>query len=704
MLFYLTLGAAEGQCDLSTPGSRTSALSETGAGGALPKFHYRAHASFCLSLSRRSRTMQSMDEMILSALNDRQKEAVTAGEGPLLIVAGAGAGKTRALTHRIAYLVQSGVPVEAIVALTFTNRAAEEMRQRVYKLISLKVDKSKNHKLKNLQTNKLPFVGTFHALGARILRRHAALIGRTSEFVIYDEKDQRSILKEIMNRLELSIERFRVGGVAATISRAKNELVSPRGFIERAEDNYEKTVGQIYFNYQARLREAGAVDFDDLLVLPILIFKKAPLILERYQNQFRHLLVDEYQDTNHAQYVFLNLLAAQHRNLCVVGDDWQAIYGFRGADFRNILQFEKDYPEAKIVLLEENYRSDQTILDSAQAVIEKNVFRTEKNLWTKKKEGEKIRIVETETEEDEAAFVANEIERLLKQGGAPEKVGVLYRTNAQSRALEGALVERGVPYKTIGSVRFYDRREVKDIIAYLRLLANPADALALARVANVPPRGIGRVTLERLLTNPTQVQSAQVGSFFALLDEFRARLEESTFGVLVEELVKRIKYEAYLNDGTSEGEERWGNVQELLTVSSKFDHLPARAALAGFLEEVALAMPTDEIDPAAELVYLMTLHSAKGLEFDVVFITGLEEGLFPHERSLLSPAGLEEERRLCYVGLTRAKTRVYLVFARRRGRWGEKQLNLPSRFLADIPGSLIEFTARSSEPLDIVEL
>jgi len=641
-----------------------------------------------------------MSESLFKELNKEQKEAVRTTEGPLLIIAGAGSGKTRALTHRVGYLLAKGIAAQNILALTFTNKAAEEMQERVKKLTRHSSLKTKSG---------LPFIGTFHALGAKILRVEITRLGFSGDFFIYDKKDQVSLIKELMAQHNFSQEQFKPAGILATISRQKNELISADEYSQKASEYYEKVVAQIYNVYQQALREANAVDFDDLLVLPVTIFKKFPALLASYQSRFTHILVDEYQDTNNAQYVFLRMLAEKHKNLCVVGDDWQSVYAFRGADFRNILNFEKDYPQAKVVFLEENYRSSQNILNAAQAVIEKNVFRTQKRLWTQKPPGEKIRVIRVASGEAESDFVVSEIEKIIKEKpspaslsksgasrGGPAKslkdVVVLYRTNAQSRLLEERLVDSGLPYKIVGSVRFYERREIKDIIAYLRLLQNPGDNMSLKRIVNVPPRGIGKIKLEKILSGEERVKKdIKVKQFYELIEELREVAKSTRLSSLVKLLTKKIKYKDYIKDGTQEGESRWENVLELMTVAAKFDYLDAAAALVSFLEEIALLTPSDEVDTKNNVLNLMTLHSVKGLEFSVVFIVGFEEGLLPHSRAALNPQELEEERRLCYVGITRSQKRVYLVFTKKRNLFGSTQATLPSRFLEDIPAELVEF-------------
>jgi DNA helicase-2/ATP-dependent DNA helicase PcrA len=623
----------------------------------------------------------------LKGLNAAQQEAVRSTEGPSLIIAGAGSGKTRALTHRIAYLLEQGVRPEQILALTFTNKAAGEMRERVYTLIGQQGDGSETYK---------PFIGTFHSLGARILRAHAPLVGRAPSFTIYDEHDTRALLKKLAGG-EGNASPVRPGAARARISRLKNDLVSADAALKAAQNPRETYVAQLYEAYERALQGANAVDFDDLLLLSVALFDGHPQILSRYQQQFRYILVDEYQDTNRTQYALLARLAASHRNLCVVGDDWQAIYGWRGADFTNILRFEKDWPDARVFFLEENYRSTQHILSAAQAVIEKNQFRTAKNLWTRNGDGEKVRIITAQNEYDEARLILDRAEHL---GAARAKIAVLYRTNAQSRAFEEQCVARGIPYRVVGGIRFFDRKEIKDLVAYLRLIANRNDAVALRRAANVPARGIGPRTVEKIIAGAEAGERAR--RFTVLLETFAEKIETMAFPRFVETLIDRIEYESYLRDGSEQGEERWENVQELLRLCQKFADLPGTRALSSFLEEAALLSSADEGTAGEDRLTLMTLHAAKGLEFETVFISGCEEGILPHERSMLSLPELEEERRLFYVGLTRARRGAYLSYCTHRSLLGARARSLPSRFLSDIPEELYElYTPEALETIDI---
>ncbi len=629
---------------------------------------------------------------LLKNLNKKQTEAATHLDGPLLIIAGAGSGKTKALTHRLAYLISTGIDPENILALTFTNKAAQEMRNRVSQLIKINQEKT--------------FVGTFHSLAVRILRREIPKIGFSSNFVIYDEDDSLSMLKDIMAELAVDTKQFKPSSIMNAISSQKNELATADAYEEKAGEFYEKIVAKIYKKYEDRLKEANALDFDDLLMALVTILKKFPETLEKYQNKYKYILVDEYQDTNTAQYVLLNLLAQAHQNLCVVGDDWQSIYRFRGSDFRNMLKFEKDYPAAKIVFLEENYRSTQNILDAAHAVIEKNVYKTNKKLWTGRGPGEKIKIVESGSEIGEASFIVQEIKNILSSpsSGAQDlnDFVVLYRTNAQSRALEEAIIREGWPYRMVGALKFYDRREIKDIIAYLRLIQNENDIISLKRIINTPVRGIGKATLAE--TNSAgeiyQLPNSKIKLFLDILFDFKKVSKELKVSRLIGYILEKIKYKDYILSLDENGESRWENAQELMGVAAKFDALTPPEGINLFLEEVALTASADDVSDERGQVNLMTLHSAKGLEFSVVFIAGAEEGLLPHQRSIFDPQQMEEERRLCYVGITRAKNKAYLIFTRRRSLYGKTQANLPSRFLNDIPENLIEFSSSNERLID----
>ena len=633
---------------------------------------------------------------VLENLNKEQQEAVQTTDGPVLIIAGAGSGKTKALTHRIAYLMERGIKPENILALTFTNKAAQEMENRVKKLTNSPANRPK--------TADNGFIGTFHSFAAKILRREIRLMGYSPNFTIYDDADSFAAIKEIMAELALDPDQFKPGGIKGAISKQKNELINASAYNASSNDFYAQTVSRVFARYETYLKEADALDFDDLLMLTVELFKKLPEVLEKYQNQFRYILVDEYQDTNRAQYILLKLLAQKYKNLCVVGDDWQSVYAFRGADFRNILTFEKDYPEAKIVLLEENYRSSQNILDAAGAIIQKNIYKTEKKLWTRRDRGEKIKIVQTTNETEEGMFITGEIKKIL--ASEPNTAAdlndfvVLYRTNAQSRAIEEAILREGWSYRLVGAVKFYERREIKDIICYLRFIQNEKDVIGLKRIINTPPRGLGKSAWDKIvlygwggdLTQP------KIKNFFNLIDELRRESGQKKLADFIKTVLEKTQYKNYCLDGTEEGEARWENVLELITVATKFNQLEPPQGLAAFLEEITLAGASDEISEENGTINLMTLHSAKGLEFPVVFVAGAEEGLLPHAKSAWDKTQMEGERRLAYVGLTRAKEKVYLIFTRRRSIYGRSEPSLPSRFLGDIPAHLVEY--KEYDPLE----
>jgi DNA helicase II / ATP-dependent DNA helicase PcrA len=635
---------------------------------------------------------------LLAGLNPPQRAAVAAGDGPLLIFAGAGSGKTRVLTHRIAWLIQQGrAEPSEILAVTFTNKAAREMRSRVENLL-------------NLAAGGI-WMGTFHAIAVRILRRDGAAEGIDRHFVIYDEADRLTVVKRVMTELRLDEKRYPPGGMVALISRGKDEVRTGAEQANAAGTHHEELAARIRLRYDAFLEQNNALDFDDLLSRTVWLFDRHPDVLEKYQRRFKYIMVDEYQDTNRAQYLMVRHLASKHRNLCVVGDDDQSIYQFRGADVRNILSFEHDYPDAQIVKLEQNYRSTQVILDAAYHVIKANPNRADKRLWTERPGGPKVVVAQTYDEQEEALAVAQEALRLVAQGDYRlGDLAVLYRTNAQSRALEEVLLRRGVPYRLIGGLRFYERREVKDVLAYLRLIANPQDTLSFSRVINVPRRKLGEKSLAQLgywadahgmspwdsltrLDEMTELTTAARGAlrdFRDLVDEVRAASLERRLVEVIDLLLLRSAYERYVKDGSGDGDERWANVLELRGLASEYDGLPPGEGLQAFIEDLALMSDVDSLDERAQGMTLITLHMVKGLEFPVVFMLGMEEGLFPHSRSLDSPAGLEEERRLAYVGMTRAKDRLFLFHAFRRHLWGSANLNLPSRFLADIPSELVD--------------
>jgi DNA helicase-2/ATP-dependent DNA helicase PcrA len=574
------------------------------------------------------------------------------------------------------------------------------MKQRIQRLLA------RNQFAKPGTPAHLPTVGTFHSICARILRDEAPQLGYKKDFVIFDDKDSLAMIKKVMNELEISEDQFKPQSIQNMISQAKNELIDTQLFAEASQNSYfQQTAAKIYASYQAALKKNNAVDFDDLLMLVVVLFKKQPAILEKYQDQWQYILVDEYQDTNHAQYIFVNLLAAKHRHLGVVGDFDQSIYAFRGADLRNILNFEKDYPEAKIIFLEQNYRSTKNILEAAHSVIIKNTGRKEKNLWTENQAGHPITIFAAQDEQAEGDFIIKEISRLKdKQGLAFKDFTVLYRTNAQSRAIEESFLKYGFPYKVVGSVKFYERKEIKDLTAYLRFLRNPEDLLGLERILNLPPRGLGKTKgqeilnqAQSLLANFTPKKLKAIEQFQKLISELREISKILPLSGVLKQIIQSVGFEKYLRDGTEQGEARWENVKELFTVTKKYDRLPPEEAQNAFLEEVALLSNHDEVETQKDLANLMTLHCAKGLEFPVVFIIGCEEGLFPHSRAMLNAWELEEERRLCYVGITRAKAHLFLTWASPRNLYGGIQVNPPSRFLFDIPKHLTSLLGNNQD-------
>ena len=640
---------------------------------------------------------------ILAELNPAQREAAEAIGGPVLILAGPGSGKTRVIAHRVAYLITvCRISPHRIMAVTFTNKAAREMEERLHRLIGAA--------LGDLT------IGTFHAICARILRRDGKAIGIDPRFVIYDEEDQLSLLKRGIQEIGLDPKQYVPRAIASAITAAKSRVLTPQDYIQHTRSYFEEVVGRVYERYQQLLAESNALDFDDLLMKTVQLFRNSPETLSKYQSRYLHILVDEFQDTNLVQYELIKQLGGERHNICVVGDPDQSIYSWRFADLRNILSFEKDYPEAKLVLLEQNYRSTKLILETASHVISANQLRKPKALWTNNKQGELTNVVETYTEQEEAQFVVSEVERLVEQGKA--KLGdcaVMYRTNAQSRALEEAFIRYGTPYKLVAGTRFYERREVKDIIAYLRVIQNPHDSVSLLRIINVPGRGIGQRSLSQLsgwakslgvsqyealqlITEPKEDEERQhpftprlvkaLTSFVSLMEEFTARSQELNLFDLFDLVIKRTGYKEYIMSGKDD-EERWDNILELRTVAREYRDLKPPEGLAAFLEGVTLVSDVDGLDETVDAATLVTLHQAKGLEFPVVFIVGMEEGILPHFKSFADPEQMEEERRLCYVGITRAKQRVYLVHAFRRSLMGSSTANRPSRFLEDIPQHLI---------------
>jgi DNA helicase II / ATP-dependent DNA helicase PcrA len=641
-------------------------------------------------------------EALLEGLNEPQREAVLHGEGPLLILAGAGSGKTRVLTHRIAHLVGSGQarPGE-ILAITFTNKAAQEMRERVQQLVGNRA--------------RAMWVMTFHSACARILRAEAEKLGYTRGFTIYDEQDSLRLVKACVDELDIDPKRFAPRGIRRQISEAKNALLDAEAYRLKVSTFFEQTAADVYDLYEKRLHAANAMDFDDLLFRAVNLFELFEDVRDRYRRSFRHVMVDEYQDTNRAQYRWLQLLTEESRNLCVVGDDDQSVYGFRGADIQNILGFERDFPDAEVVKLEQNYRSTQTILNASNGVIANNRQRKDKFLWSELGEGDPVHVRELEDEHAEARFVVSEIERLVEQGESRDEIAVFYRTNAQSRVLEDMLVRYGVGYQVIGGTRFYERAEIKDALAYLTLLVNPADTVAFGRAVNSPRRGIGNTTQGRLVgyantigepiwdvaAEPESVPGLAaaavkaVGRFMSVMERLRERVEAGAGvgDVLAETLEESGYTEALQAERTIEAQGRLENLEELVGVAREYDATAEEGSVEEFLQQLALFSEQDNLRDDEGIVTLMTLHNAKGLEFGIVFIIGLEDGVFPHMRSI-EAGDLEEERRLAYVGITRAKRELYLTHARTRMLFGGRDWNLRSRFIDEVP---VEFTDRDED-------
>jgi DNA helicase-2/ATP-dependent DNA helicase PcrA len=646
--------------------------------------------------------------LILEGLNEKQRDAVLATDGPVLIIAGAGSGKTKALTHRIAYLIQEkNMMPWNILAVTFTNKAANEMKERISKLLGGDI-------------NEMPTVGTFHSVCAQILRRHIHLMGYENSFVIYDSNDQVVLMKRLMKERHISEKEINPKAVLGHISQAKNQLMTAEEYQMRAHNYFGQRVGELYGPYQRELAKSQALDFDDLIMLTVQLFQQFPELLDKYQERYRYISVDEYQDTNHAQYTLVHLLAEKYRNICVIGDPDQSIYSWRGANMQNILDFEKDYSEALVIKLEQNYRSTSVILDAAHSVIEKNRNRRDKQLWTEREGGDLINIWNAMNERDEAVKIALAITEHLRGSEAPayNDFAVLYRTNAQSRAIEEAFMRYGIPYKIVGGVKFYARKEIKDIIAYLRVIVNPDDTVSLLRIINTPARKIGGKTLERVqqfaVQNdisifraleraneiPAMGKKAEVlMKFVNLIRRFQGINHEYAAAGVVKHVIEESGYKAMLlADKTPEGEARLQNIMELISVADKYEALEAGLSLATFLEEIALISDLDTMEEGHNAVTMMTLHSAKGLEFPVVFIAGLEEGVFPHSRALYEPMELEEERRLMYVGITRAMNHLYLLYAQQRMLFGEFKQSAPSQFLHDLPEELVQGTGQVKRP------
>lgn len=635
-----------------------------------------------------------MEDLFLG-LNAEQQRAAESTEGPLLILAGAGSGKTKTLTHRIAYLLASGKATPFnILAVTFTNKAAGEMRSRVARLLGQSDNRS-----------FMPYMGTFHSICVRLLRQDGEHIGIARNFVIWDEGDRQAAIKQASKQTGVDEKSFPPRLLTSLISGAKNEMISPQEFAATAEYSpATRAAAKVYPVYETMLKDASALDFDDLISRAVAMLSTQEPSRRKWQAQFKYVMIDEYQDTNTAQYKLVRLLTGPHKNIAVVGDDWQSIYSWRGADFRNILNFEKDYPDCTVIKLEQNYRSTKNILEAAHNVISKNSLRSEKKLWTSSGAGSPVQILQVSSERGEAETIVRRIRGAVDMRARSYKdFAILYRTNAQSRTLEEVFVHYGIPYRIVGGVRFYDRKEVKDILAYLRLIYQPEDTASFERIVNVPTRGIGgksllsfhtwrrdnNLSLQEALakvsdcSNITPKARAGFKDLADIITSFRSQMDELMPSSLIDSLLRRLGYLDFLRDGTPQGEARVENVRELLSAASEY----ADAGLSGFLEEVSLVSDIDTADLGSDAVILMTLHAAKGLEFPVVFITGLEETILPHSRALYEPAEMEEERRLMYVGMTRAREELYLSYAAERTLYGGRQHNPPSRFLSDIDGA-----------------
>ncbi|MCR4277701.1 MAG: UvrD-helicase domain-containing protein [Candidatus Berkelbacteria bacterium] len=614
---------------------------------------------------------------LFEGLNPPQQEAVKSTEGPVLIFAGAGSGKTKCLTHRLANIIETSKAKSGeILLVTFTNKAAQEMSHRVLKLLGQEHLLEVKHSQLAIR-RLLPWVGTFHSICVRILRNEATNIGLSQNFTIYDTSDTLSLIRQILKEMNLDSKQYSPQAIKSIIGSAKNELMTPEQYAPYAEGHFQGIALEVYKKYQAELNKVGGLDFDDLIMRTVKMLETDSTIRAQYQERFRYVMVDEYQDTNQAQYRLTQLLTnPKTKNLCVVGDDLQSIYAWRGANFQNILNFQKDFPGASVFKLEQNYRSTKTILSGAGHIIERVKRKSQKVLWTDNEAGPPITIFEANNAYGEADFICSEVRTLRGLGYDWNDFAVLYRTNAQSRVLEEVLLAEGLPYRLVGAIRFYERKEVKDMLSYLRYIFNPDDSVAMARIVNVPPRGIGPAALKK--------GSAKLESFYEAMASIREKALVASPLAALELIIKETKYQKFLDDGSPEGEERWQNVEELLNLASEFERLEE------FLEHVALVSDVDNYDGTSDAVTLMTLHSSKGLEFTVVFMTGLEEGLFPHMRSLEDDNEMDEERRLCYVGMTRAKKRLYMTHARSRIIHGGLTSTLPSRFLREIDESLID--------------
>lgn len=631
--------------------------------------------------------------MNLDNLNKEQKEAVLYNDGPLLILAGAGSGKTKVLTTKVAYLIEEkNISPYEILAITFTNKAAKEMKDRLSLLIG---DISRNIQ-----------VSTFHSFGLRLLRDNCNVLGYDRNFVIMDSDDSLTVVKKILKDMDYDPKVYNPRAIRNKISSCKNEMIMPRDYEKYAVSEYEKVVLKVYEKYEEKLRRNNSVDFDDLLILPIRLFNENKDILEKYQDRFKYVLIDEYQDTNEAQYILTKLISSKYRNITCVGDDSQSIYSFRGANYKNILNFEKDYKDAKTILLEQNYRSTKTILNAANDVIRNNKARKDKNLWTANEEGEKIKYYRAYNERDEAQYTIRKIKELVARNVSYQDIAILYRTNAQSRTLEEEMLKENMPYRVVGSFYFYSRKEIKDLIAYLRLIHNPKDNVSLLRIINTPKRGIGLKTIENLTKKADElnksiyevIDSSKELAFKEIIEKLRILKEDLTLTELIDKVLDASGMRAELeSERTLESEVRLENLEEFKSITKSFEEREGLVSLEDFLLEISLISDVEEYKDDDNRVSLMTVHSVKGLEFDYVFIVGLEEGIFPHLNSLMETSELEEERRLCYVAITRAKKELFLINTKRRTLFGRDQINPPSRFISEVNSNLIESNVKEEE-------
>ena len=622
--------------------------------------------------------------MDISFLNENQQKAVVHKEGPMLVLAGAGSGKTSVLTNRIAYLIEEGVSPANILAITFTNKAAREMKERVTKLIGADA--------RYIQ------ISTFHSFGLKILKENYEFLGYDKNFIILDSDDTLTVVKKLMKDLNMNPKYYNARELRSKISSAKNELITPEKF---KKQEYDEKIVTLYKKYCQKLKAGNSVDFDDLLILPIKLFEISPSILNSYQERYKYILIDEYQDTNEAQYVFSKMISKKYRNIFVVGDNDQAIYAFRGANYKNILNFEKDYPDCKTILLEENYRSTKIILNAANSVIKHNKLRKDKNLWSNNEEGDKIKYIKTDDEKSEGDYVVKEIKKIAETGTSYDDIAILYRTNAQSRSIEEAMLKANIPYRIIGSFYFYNRKEIKDLLCYLRLINNPKDDVSLTRVINVPKRGIGNVTIANINARAEEnnismfeaITSGKELAFKQLIEELQTSSENKTLTELVELVLKKSGLKKELSEEkTLENEIRLENLEEFKSITKNYENEFGEVSLDDFLNEISLVSDVTEHSEGNNKVSLMTVHSVKGLEYDYVFIIGMEEGIFPHYNSIMEGTNeaIEEERRLCYVAITRAKKKLWIINTKKRMLYGQTQVNAPSRFIDEIDDKYLE--------------